>query len=254
MADLFKTRALVIHTIRWSESSKIVHLFTESKGYMKVVAKGALRPRSPFRGTLESLNEVEAIISVKESRELQVLTSVALLHAFMNIRADLPKTATALAIFELVEKLFRTHEPVKPFYRYLVALLLKLDAAQIREPWGILWHFLFHFSQILGFGWQLTTCRICGGSPQAFPVFLDHISGSLCCARCALHKPPKGPGLNREQWHMVQQLQTPAIDKLDQFPGAPLQGQEEAFTEILLKHLAYHTDISLELKSLKWFH
>ena len=60
MTKTIKTEALVIHGMRWSDTSKIIHLFTSEKGYIKLIARGAMKPKSPFRGVLENLNHIEA--------------------------------------------------------------------------------------------------------------------------------------------------------------------------------------------------
>ncbi|NOX38053.1 MAG: DNA repair protein RecO [Calditrichaeota bacterium] len=253
MSEILKTPALVIHTIRWSDSSKIVHLFSEKRGYLKVVAKGALRPKSPFRGLLEPLNEIEAIISLKENRELQVLTSVTLLNAFMGIRDNLEKTGVALAVFELLQKLFPIHEPVTPFYRYLTTWLTQLEKSDRPQLLPYLWHFLFRFSHVLGFGWQLSHCSICDGLPSRSPITLEYISGSMVCPDCAARVTVQGMPLSLKQWQFLNQLAAVPPEQIEKLDAASLSGQEDRITEILLKHLAYHTDISLELKSLKWF-
>ncbi|HQU71220.1 MAG TPA: recombination protein O N-terminal domain-containing protein, partial [Calditrichia bacterium] len=55
MSEVLKTEALILGALRWRESSKIVHLYTRELGAVSVIAKGALRPKSPFRGALEAL-------------------------------------------------------------------------------------------------------------------------------------------------------------------------------------------------------
>ena len=148
---VIKTDALVLNAMRWQESSKIVHLFSGEHGYVKVIAKGALRPKSPFRAALETLNHVEAVITHKPSRGLQLLTGVSLNHAWQGIRADLRKTALALAVMELLKKLFPEHEPVPDFFDYLTGLLAALDGSAREELRPFLWHAVLELSDVLGF-------------------------------------------------------------------------------------------------------
>ena len=47
------TEAIVIRLTRLTETSLIVHWFTEGHGLVKTVAKGARRTKSPFAGQLD---------------------------------------------------------------------------------------------------------------------------------------------------------------------------------------------------------
>ena len=58
MAELIKSDAIILHSIRWQESSKIVTVYSREWGKIGLIARGALRPKSPFAGSLESLNYV----------------------------------------------------------------------------------------------------------------------------------------------------------------------------------------------------
>ena len=69
-----KTQALVLNSIKWKDSSRIVTLFTHQQGRIKVIVHGAAREKSRFRGKLETLNLLECLIAYRKSRSLQVLT------------------------------------------------------------------------------------------------------------------------------------------------------------------------------------
>ncbi|RMH74728.1 MAG: DNA repair protein RecO, partial [Calditrichaeota bacterium] len=216
MSQLIKTEALVVHSLRWSESSKIVHLFTAEQGYLKVIAKGALRPKSPFRGVLEPLNHVEVIIAERSTRKLQILTGATLLNAFLHIREDLKKTAIGFAVLEALQQLFSVHEPVEPFFAYIIELLTALEGATEERVQPYLWHFLLHTSETLGFGWSLDTCLRCGKPPAQFPLQLDSRNGGVVCGSCAGAPLPNGGRISRSQWKALQQLLRLPPDRLPQ--------------------------------------
>jgi DNA repair protein RecO (recombination protein O) len=65
--------AIVLSTLRYSETSKIVRLATREQGVQSAIAKGALRPRSRFGAALQFLSEGQARLLVKEHRELHTL-------------------------------------------------------------------------------------------------------------------------------------------------------------------------------------
>jgi len=253
VSELIKTEAIVLSTTRWHESSKIIHLFSRDAGDIKVLAKGALRPKSPFRGVLEAMNHAEVIISHRESRSLQILTSATLLNAFLNIREDLKKTAVGYSILELLKKLFPVHEPVKDFFEYLISLLSALNQSSLPNPEPFLWHFLFRLSETLGFGWHLAQCQGCRQPPARFPVALDTQKGGIFCPPCQTAANASPILLEEEQWKVLWRFINSPPDTIEHIVDKNFTEFYEYLNDILLKHLMYHTDIPLELNSLKWY-
>ncbi len=253
MAAYQKTETLVLHATRWRESSKIVRLFSAEHGLLTVVAKGALRPKSPFRGVLESLNHVEIVITHRENRDLQTLTAVTLINAFHNIRQDLPKTAVAFSILELLKKLFAAHEPVRNFFRYTTSLLASLDQHPGVLAEGYLWHFLLNLSETLGFGWNLKSCRQTGQPPRHFPVALDFQHGELICLANPEHYSPHEVLLTRSQWEQLLRMAETPVTQLDRLVAIDSFFNHAGLTGALLKHIEFHTESRLELKSLNWY-
>src|SRR5678815_1953837 len=72
---LVTTPAVILSTLRYSESSKIVRLATREHGVQSAIAKGALRPRSRFGAALQVLSEGTAHLIILQRRELQMLTA-----------------------------------------------------------------------------------------------------------------------------------------------------------------------------------
>ncbi|MEO6696024.1 MAG: DNA repair protein RecO, partial [Ignavibacteria bacterium] len=71
---IVKTDAFVLKSFRYGDTSKIVTLFTEDFGKISAIVKGARNFKSKLCGVLESMNYINAIIYLKSSRELQLVT------------------------------------------------------------------------------------------------------------------------------------------------------------------------------------
>jgi DNA repair protein RecO (recombination protein O) len=252
MATYIKTNALVLGAIRWRESSKIVHLFSEDYGYLSVVAKGALRPKSPFRGALETLNLVEIIATTKAGRDLHTLTAATLLNGYQHIRDDLAKTAAAFAAAELVQQLLKSHEPIPSFFNYMTEWLEILNNSDFRETRPYLWLLMFEISRVLGFGWELENCPEQQRPPETFPVYLDFVAGSIVCQQRKISRSDR-LALQQSDWQRLVQLNRLPISAfrewLQSYPAANFPD----ITSALLAHLAYHTETRLTLKSLNWY-
>src|SRR5215216_4258626 len=94
------TSAIVLSTLRYSETSKIVRLATREHRVQSAIAKGALRPKSRFGAALQLLSEGQAQYLAKEYRELHVLTAFDLQYLPVGLTADVGRYATASALAE----------------------------------------------------------------------------------------------------------------------------------------------------------
>src|SRR5215217_8103520 len=94
--------AIVLSTLRYSETSKIVRLATREHGVQSAIAKGALRPKSRFGAALQLLSEGQAQLLMKEHRDLHVLTAFDLRRLYLGLTADLERYASACALAEVM--------------------------------------------------------------------------------------------------------------------------------------------------------
>lgn len=243
----------MLHAYRWSETSKIVHLFSAELGSIKVIARGALRPKSPFRGALEALNHIEVLISLKETRGLQIITSAYLQNAYLKIRDSLEKTAVAFSILEALRYYFHSQESATALFRYVVEVLELLDDHENGNEAVFLWHFLFRFSRELGFGWNLDTCLVCQSTPSDFPVLLVAESGGILCPRCATGVPGEKLTLDRNLWSALCGLNRMSLEQALKQPLEISPALKMQVSDQLVRHLNFHTERDFELKSLKWY-
>ena len=96
------TPAVVLHSFKYSESSKIVRLATRELGVQSAIAKGALRPKSKFGATLQALSEGVAQLYVKPNRELHTLAEYDVTKQHVGLARDVRRYAAASALAELV--------------------------------------------------------------------------------------------------------------------------------------------------------
>jgi DNA repair protein RecO (recombination protein O) len=253
MSVTLKSQALVLYNMRWKESSKIVHLFSEEKGYLKVIARGALRPKSPFRGTMENMNHVEVLVTIKETRGLQILSQADLINPFSHIRDDLSATAMTFSIMELLRALVHENEASHSLFRYTILCLEGLNHAPVNHPLLYLMNFILYVSENLGFGWDFQECRVCKKPAENFIPQLDPIHGALICPDCHTRITEKTYSVSNDQLKLLSGIQSCSPDLLEQWSNDVDRKNFRGLLDILISHLSYHTDQNLELKSLKMY-
>ena len=243
---IIKTSALVLKSINWGETSKIVSLYTREQGIMNVIAKGARRHNSPYTGILETLNLVEAIIYFNASRELQNLGQTGLENNFVAIRSSLEKTAYALAVLELIILLIQPKEGDEIFYDFVYAMLVEIG--QSPHPVIVFWYFILKLTSYLGFKPQFGTCHACTAALKTSPAFFHFKDGAMYCQKCAADL-ANCYQLEDKYYHFFSLLQNTAHKHLDTITVYPEPASK--CTDFLLKYLRFHTDQPITIKSLQ---
>jgi len=190
---LVSTPAVVLQTYRYSETSKVVRLATRDLGVQSAIAKGALRPKSPFGAGLELLSEGTAQLYYRETRELHTLAAFDLLNLRRELAADVGRFAGATALAEVMLKMApaaslpRAYDSFTTALDALAAAPSELaDAAGARGIWLLLGE--------LGFEPSLAACVRDGTAvAQADDAVMFSVAeGGVLCPRCA-REPAGGP-------------------------------------------------------------
>src|SRR5882672_1200724 len=102
---LVSTPAIVLHSFKYGDTSKIVRLLTRDHGLQSAIAKGAFRPKSKFGARLQSLSQGVAQIYVKQTRDLQTLGDFDVTDQREGLARDVRRYAAAAVLAELVLRL-----------------------------------------------------------------------------------------------------------------------------------------------------
>jgi DNA repair protein RecO (recombination protein O) len=185
--SILKTEALVLKTWRFGETSKILYLFTKDYGKIKVIAKGALAPKSPFKGCLETLSHLRIVFYEKKTRELQLLSQADLLDGHIHILGNFMRTTLALSATDLVDKAILPEEPLPLVFTLLVEYLRAMNTGK-----GFLeayfWFFETHFIEIMGYRPTWERCLECQGFLGSEGGFFQPENGGLLCYSCGVKR------------------------------------------------------------------
>jgi DNA repair protein RecO (recombination protein O) len=187
---LVSTPAIVLQTFRYSETSKIVRLATRDLGVQSAIAKGVLRPRSPFGAALETLSEGVAQLYHKETRELQTLAAFDVTELRRGLARDLGRFAGAAALAEVMLKMAPA-APLPVAYDTFIRALDALVTAEPRDADAVAVRWLWLLVGVLGFAPELDAC-VRDGTPVAGNggVAFSAADGGVLCAACAGPRPP----------------------------------------------------------------
>jgi DNA repair protein RecO (recombination protein O) len=131
---------LVLRTRPLTETSLIIHWLTPEHGRLATVAKGARRPKSPFRGKLDLFYLAKFSFSRSARSELHQLREVSLLETNAFIRKEMAYLQQAAYCVGLIEQATETETPLGSIFELTRGLLQALPGhgPQASQPQFIL--------------------------------------------------------------------------------------------------------------------
>ncbi|MFQ5448992.1 MAG: DNA repair protein RecO [Nitrospinaceae bacterium] len=180
---LYKTEGIVLRSINFSETDKVVTFMTEKYGKVKCVAKSARKIKSRFTGTLEPMTHLRLIYFGKENQELYRLNHADIFHSFYSVRDDFQKMYTGIYFLELVDKMVHEGHREIPVFQLLLQALEALGSGDRLEALPRL--FEARLLSHLGYRPQLNYCTTCKTDRLNGCVGFDFFKNSVLCEGCA---------------------------------------------------------------------
>lgn len=142
----YRTKAVCLKNIPFGEADKLVTLFSQRKGKIKAIAKGARRIPSRFGGRVETFTYGDYFIVA--GRNLDLISECEVIETFQKIREN-PKTLqTALYFLRLVDSAAMEEEANLPLFNLFLKFLVRLKNQENLE--GIIKDFEEKFAKIEG--------------------------------------------------------------------------------------------------------
>lgn len=175
-----RTVGIVLRCTDYSETSKIVTIYTRDHGKVRALAKGAKRKKSDFLRILEPLSFLE-IVYIQRKSGLHILKEACLIDSNLGLRQQLSKVARGLYFLSLVERTQPDEDPDRAVFELLSSSLSALRRLSFAENVPIVFQLrlLKHFGRLP----SLTACGSCG-SPWKGSATYDPQSGSFLCRAC----------------------------------------------------------------------
>lgn len=148
---LEKTKAIVLHTTRYGESSLIVQCLTEKWGRQSFLMKGVRKSRKNNRSNLfQPLFLLDLDVYYKSNRDLQWIKEVSMILPMNSLQQDMTKRTQALFLTEVLSKTLQEEEQNIELFQFLEASIEYFEALEkALASFHLL--FLFQFAKYLGF-------------------------------------------------------------------------------------------------------
>jgi DNA repair protein RecO (recombination protein O) len=106
--SLIRTEGIILKTFKYSDSSKIVTIFSKNTGKFNALVKGTRNFKSKTTGIYDLINKIDVHFNKKETRDLQVISKAEILDSYGVLKSDFDCLGIAYRIIEIINlSLFR---------------------------------------------------------------------------------------------------------------------------------------------------
>ena len=107
---ILTSKAIVLRSIDYQGSSKIITVLCQSHGKIALIAKGVKKPKNKLAGTIEVGNILETTYYYKASRNIQTLSDASIIYQSLNFRKDFERASILYSTLELISQLIHENE------------------------------------------------------------------------------------------------------------------------------------------------
>lgn len=184
--------ALLLRSVDYGESDRIVHLLTATSGRLTAMAKGARRSQRRFPGTLDVFNHLAITGRFNPRASMAFLEQAKLVNPFIGLRVDSARYALASFLVEMLDRLSPegvTGVEADRLFAYAIESLGLIERVRPTATLRLLLE--LRGFDALGLRPELGRCVRCGRVPNesTAPDHRVHFhvpDGGIVCTACAL--------------------------------------------------------------------
>jgi DNA repair protein RecO (recombination protein O) len=148
---LEKTRGIFLHAVKYSETSLIATIYTESYGRQSFIINGMHSKNSSVKASaFQPLYLLDLELYYKAGRDIQRLKNARIANPYSTIPFDIRKSSQVFFLSEILYKCLREEEPNTELFNFLYHSLSFLDLTDSGISNFHIW-FLFKLTKFLGF-------------------------------------------------------------------------------------------------------
>ncbi|HHV79298.1 MAG TPA: DNA repair protein RecO [Firmicutes bacterium] len=177
--NLYKTEGLILKSVDFGESDKLITVLSYEYGKLRLLAKGARRVRSRLAGACQQFNLVKFMVF--RGKNLDLVSQAEIKESYPVLRSKLDLIAYATCFAELADSFAGECNPERRLFSGLKSAFTALESNV--DPELVLDWFGLGCLVVSGYGPQFERCVVCGGRLKS-PCGLRPCSGGLVCADC----------------------------------------------------------------------
>ena len=221
----FEVQGIVVSSVDYKESSKILKVFTRELGIVSVMARGAKRAKSKMQN-LTSIFTL-ANFTLNRSKDFFYLEDGVILDLNIHLREDIKNIYAAQLCLELVNRSVVENEPQRDIFDLLAKSIRFLGISPNKHR--LISMFLIKYISLMGYRPRLAQCVICSKKDMEKKGFSIEYGG-ICCID---HQIPYRY-LEKNEYNYLLYLLYQRIDEVDDLDIVKINVDEKKINSMLL--------------------
>ena len=172
-----KVEGIIIGETNYSESSKILKVFTKEYGIISIMSKGCRNLKNKLRGVSNKLTYATFQIHYKENG-ISTLIDADVIDTLRNILIDIDKIYKVSFLLDLTEQVYK-HSKSLEIYPILIAIIKKINEDYDSEVLTDI--YMLKLLDFLGIRPNVDECSICGNKNI---ITISVTDGGFICSNC----------------------------------------------------------------------
>lgn len=126
-----KTRGIVLHQIKYTDSGTVVWLYTRNFGRQSFMIKGIRNRKSGKHNVFfQPMSILDMVIYYKESRGMQTLKEFSVSYAPSDIYFNVKKSSVAIFLGEVLASVLREESPNEELFDFIEKSIIYFDSCK----------------------------------------------------------------------------------------------------------------------------
>ena len=147
---IINTNAIVLKTFSYGETSLISRCFTEDRGKISFIIKGAKSKKNLIAPYFQPLSYINIIFNENEKRELQIVSKVSFVKIWTKIPLSLKKMTLSQSVLEISDFTLEKNDPYPNLFKILIKTFLYFENGDFDEN-IVFWHYECKVLSEMGF-------------------------------------------------------------------------------------------------------
>ena len=147
---IINTNAIVLKTFSYGETSLISRCFTEDRGKISFIIKGAKSKKNLIAPYFQPLSYINIIFNENEKRELQIVSKVSFVKIWTKIPLSLKKMTLSQSVLEISDFTLERNDPYPNLFKILIKTFSYFENGDFDEN-IVFWHYECKVLSEMGF-------------------------------------------------------------------------------------------------------
>jgi len=246
--SLEKVNGIVLKSIKYSDTDRIITCYTQEYGKIQCIAKRARKQKSNFTSNIDLLTLAEMVIVKKGIKNIYPLREAIILQSYHRLYEDPPRLYAAFYMAELIQELTSIEDKKTEILALFLRQLDMLQKGEDKEKLTFI--FEARLLTLLGYQPQLEKCMFCSAPPSSAASsssssasikmgFIPSMGG-IVCQDCCRKKRISGIGVSPGSLNFLRQAIKFQLLKTDRLCLTAANRKE--LQSLLHSFIVYHLD------------